>query len=444
MGIDKYIEKRVLGTGSFGSAVHVMHKMEGKSYVMKKINVKSLSLKERREAEKESKILAGLRHPNIVGHKESFTERGLLCIVMEYADGGDLYKAIKTRRGRLMPETQIIDWFVQICLALKHVHDRKILHRDLKTQNIFLTKGGRIKLGDFGIARVLKSTMECARTAIGTPYYLSPEICQDKPYNAKSDIWSLGCVLYEMTTLRHAFEAHDMKGLVLKILRGSYPPISSQYSHNLRNLISQLLNKIPQKRPSVNQILKTPFIRDRIRSFLDEEIIKDEFSHTVIHSSAIAQDRGGMNPRQNPLLREFFDKQQPQVPSVNQRPVSSHAQQAPSVAPSSHQMPRESDRRYDHIRHHPAPNMVVAADKARKARLEQMQRKRLVALEEAKRREQQRRLEREKQLLVRKREREEEERRRVKAFEENQMKREAKLRQLIEEQRRQQQRLEEK
>lgn len=98
---------------------------------------------------------------------------------------GDLYKHINSQRGNLLPEDQILNWFVQLCLALKHVHDRKILHRDIKSQNVFLTKKGVVKLGDFGIARVLNSTVELARTCIGTPYYLSPEICENRPYNNK-------------------------------------------------------------------------------------------------------------------------------------------------------------------------------------------------------------------------------------------------------------------
>ena len=102
-----------------------------------------------------------------------------------YVPSGDLYSRINSQKGRLFPEPQVLDWFVQLCLALKHVHDRKILHRDIKTQNVFLTKSGMVKLGDFGIARVLSSTVELARTCIGTPYYLSPEICENKPYNNK-------------------------------------------------------------------------------------------------------------------------------------------------------------------------------------------------------------------------------------------------------------------
>ncbi|XP_077671573.1 serine/threonine-protein kinase Nek1 isoform X4 [Eretmochelys imbricata] len=176
-----------------------------------------------------------------------------------------------------------MDWFVQICLALKHVHDRKILHRDIKSQNIFLTKDGTIQLGDFGIARVLNSTVELARTCIGTPYYLSPEICRNKPYNNKSDIWALGCVLYEMCTLKHAFEAGNMKNLVLKIISGSFPPVSLHYSYDLRNLLSQLFKRNPRDRPSVNSILEKIFIAKRVEKFLTPQLIADEFSHKVFH-----------------------------------------------------------------------------------------------------------------------------------------------------------------
>jgi NIMA (never in mitosis gene a)-related kinase len=146
---------------------------------------------------------------------------------MDYADGGDLYALIGSHKSRkvLMDEKQVISIFSQICLAIRHVHSKRILHRDLKTQNVFLTKQRKVQLGDFGISRVLQNTYDCAKTAIGTPYYLSPEICQEKPYNHKSDVWSLGCILYEMLSLNHAFDARSMKGLILKIMRGTYPPI---------------------------------------------------------------------------------------------------------------------------------------------------------------------------------------------------------------------------
>ncbi|XP_073911093.1 serine/threonine-protein kinase Nek1 isoform X3 [Castor canadensis] len=275
--MEKYVRLQKIGEGSFGKAVLVESTEDGKQYVIKEINISRMSSKEREESRREVAVLANMKHPNIVQYRESFEENGSLYIVMDYCEGGDLFKRINAQKGILFQEDQILDWFVQICLALKHVHDRKILHRDIKSQNIFLTKDGTVQLGDFGIARVLNSTVELARTCIGTPYYLSPEICENKPYNNKSDIWALGCVLYEMCTLKHAFEAGNMKNLVLKIISGSFPPVSLHYSYDLRSLVSQLFKRNPRDRPSVNSILEKGFIAKRIEKFLSPQLIAEEF-----------------------------------------------------------------------------------------------------------------------------------------------------------------------
>ncbi|XP_068134909.1 serine/threonine-protein kinase Nek1 isoform X2 [Hyperolius riggenbachi] len=275
--MNKYIKVSKIGEGSFGKAILVKSKEDGKQFVIKEISISKMSNKEREESRREVAVLANMKHPNIVQYKESFEESGCLYIVMDYCEGGDLYQRINAQKGVLFSEDQILDWFVQLCLALKHVHDRKILHRDIKSQNIFLTKSGTIQLGDFGIARVLNSTVELARTCIGTPYYLSPEICENRPYNNKSDIWALGCVLYEMCTLKHAFEAGNMKNLVLKIIRGSYPPVSMHYSYDLRNLLSLLFKRNPRDRPSVSSILEKSFILKRIEKFLPPQLIAEEF-----------------------------------------------------------------------------------------------------------------------------------------------------------------------
>uniref|UniRef100_A0A8C5H975 non-specific serine/threonine protein kinase n=1 Tax=Gouania willdenowi TaxID=441366 RepID=A0A8C5H975_GOUWI len=271
--MDKYDKVKKIGEGSFGKAILVKSKGDGRQYVIKEIGIYRMSHKERQESRKEVAVLANMSHPNIVQYKESFEEGGCLYIVMDYCEGGDLFQKINSQKAMLFPEEQILDWFVQICLALKHVHDRKILHRDIKSQNIFLTKEGTVQLGDFGIARVLNSTVELARTCIGTPYYLSPEICENKPYNNKSDVWALGCVLYEMCTLKHAFEAGNMKNLVLKIIRGSYPPVSVHYSQELRFLLAQLLKRDPKERPSVSGVLDMPFLSCRIEKFLSPQKI---------------------------------------------------------------------------------------------------------------------------------------------------------------------------
>jgi NIMA (never in mitosis gene a)-related kinase len=213
---------------------------------------------ERKETLMESKILEKLDHPNIIKFKEVFIAkkpRFTLNIVTDYADGGDLQSRVKAQKSKYFSEIQILDWFTQICLAIKHIHDKKILHRDLKSQNIFLTENGMVKLGDFGIAKCLECTWQKAMTVVGTPYYLSPEIVQNKPYSFKSDVWSLGILLYEMMALKMPFDANSLPMLSLKIMKGSYNPPPHVYTKDLRNLVAALLVVDPNKRPSINDIL---------------------------------------------------------------------------------------------------------------------------------------------------------------------------------------------
>lgn len=288
----KYEKVRRIGQGSFGSA-YLVRCVESKAlYVMKEVSVGGLGERERAEARREVEVLSLLRHPNIVTYRESYeaqpsigqstepnSENGprqrILRIIMDFCDGGDLYKRIATQRtlATPFPEETILDWFAQICLALKHVHDRKILHRDIKSQNVFLTLDGKVKLGDFGIAKVLSGTTDLAKTAIGTPFYLSPEMVEGRSYDRKSDVWALGCVLYEMTTLKHAFQAGDMCNVVLKILRGVYPPVPRNYSTELRALVSTLLRRNPRERPTVDEILSTPLIAKRVSRCLDGVLV---------------------------------------------------------------------------------------------------------------------------------------------------------------------------
>ncbi len=162
---------------------------------------------------------------------------------------------ITNQKGRFFSENQIIDWFTQLCLAMKHIHDRKILHRDIKSQNVFLTKYGLIKLGDFGIAKCLDTTLQQAKTFIGTPYYLSPEMVQNLPYSFKSDVWSMGVLLYEMCSLKMPFDGLSIADLSLKIIKGNYAPIPNNFSKELKMLVVSLLNVDSTKRPSINDIL---------------------------------------------------------------------------------------------------------------------------------------------------------------------------------------------
>uniref|UniRef100_A0A671NHB1 Serine/threonine-protein kinase Nek4 n=1 Tax=Sinocyclocheilus anshuiensis TaxID=1608454 RepID=A0A671NHB1_9TELE len=184
--MDSYLFVRVVGKGSYGEVNLVRHKSDRKQYVIKKLNLRTSSRRERRAAEQEAQLLSQLKHPNIVTYRESWEgEDCQLYIVMGFCEGGDLYRRLKQQKGELLPERQVVEWFVQIAMALQYLHEKHILHRDLKTQNIFLTKTDIIKVGDLGIARVLESQNDMASTLIGTPYYMSPELFSNKPYNYK-------------------------------------------------------------------------------------------------------------------------------------------------------------------------------------------------------------------------------------------------------------------
>ncbi|XP_034417367.1 serine/threonine-protein kinase Nek5 isoform X2 [Cyclopterus lumpus] len=307
--MNNYEVIRQIGEGAFGKAFLVRDKGGGadRECVVKQINLRKMSAREKESSKKEVTLLSKMKHPNIVAFISSFQERGSLYIVMEYCGGGDLMKKIKMQRGVFFTGEQVVDWFVQICLGLKHIHDRKILHRDIKAQNIFLTNGGmKAKLGDFGIARMLNNTMELARTCVGTPYYLSPEICESRPYNNKTDIWSLGCVLYELCTLRHPFEGSSLRQLVGNICRGSYNPVPSHYSYDLRLLVTQLFKVNPRDRPSVSSVLKRRFLEEHISKHLDPQMMQEEFSHTVLHrnravaSQAVKTRAGAAENKQRP------------------------------------------------------------------------------------------------------------------------------------------------
>ncbi|XP_059335882.1 serine/threonine-protein kinase Nek4 isoform X2 [Ammospiza nelsoni] len=280
MPLAAYCFLRAVGKGSYGEVSLARHRQDRKQYVIKKLNLRSASSRERRAAEQEAQLLSQLRHPNIVTYRESWQgDDGHLYIVMGFCEGGDLYHKLKEQKGKLLPENRVVEWFVQIAMALQYLHEKHILHRDLKTQNIFLTRTNIIKVGDLGIARVLENQYDMASTLIGTPYYMSPELFSNKPYNYKSDVWALGCCVYEMATLKHAFNAKDMNSLAYRIIEGKLPPMPKDYSPQLVAIIQTMLSKKPEERPSVKSILRQPYIKQQIALFLEATKAKAARNH---------------------------------------------------------------------------------------------------------------------------------------------------------------------
>ncbi|XP_041054482.1 serine/threonine-protein kinase Nek3 [Carcharodon carcharias] len=288
--MDTYTVLKVIGEGSFGRALLVQAHNDSQHYVMKEIHL-SKNPSGLQRSRREAILLAKMKHPNIVAFVDSFEADGHLYIVMEYCDGGDLTQKLLQQKEKLFPEEMVLSLFVQICLGMKHIHDKRVLHRDIKSKNIFLTKNGVVKLGDFGSAHLLNSPMAFAHTYVGTPYYVSPEIWENKPYNNKSDIWALGCVLYELCTLRHPFQSNSWKNLILKICKGTYTPIPRHYSYELQYIIKQMFKRNPKDRPSVSTILARNCFAKLISKFLSPEMVKKEFCEVKTKKKKAAQDK---------------------------------------------------------------------------------------------------------------------------------------------------------
>lgn len=289
--MDKFSKVRNIGKGNMGACALAKNNEDGKYYVIKQVDLTRMSKKERQQSLNEARVLSSLRHPNIINYVDSFLARKSdhLCIVMEFADGGDLSSRIKKNYGVNFRESQILDWFIQLVLSLNYVHQRKILHRDVKTQNVFLTSDGQVKLGDFGIARTLSSTYDQAKTFVGTPYYLSPELILERPYDHRSDVWAIGVVLYELLTLKHPFNASDMKGLMQRILKVQYDPIPTIYSVEMRNLIPKLLVKDPSRRIRLSEILELPIVNNRLIDWLSGDTLPKKYVDTLVTQNLLPE-----------------------------------------------------------------------------------------------------------------------------------------------------------
>ena len=255
-----------IGFGAHGFVYKAIKKGENKILVIKQIPLCKKDKNNIEEAKNEATILKQLNCKYIVNYYESFEEDDNYFIVMEYCEKGDLssYLLNYKKNKKKLTENEIWKFFIEISLGLSYIHQKKILHRDLKSKNIFLTKNFDIKIGDLGIAKILQDTSH-AYTFIGTPFYLSPEICEEKPYNEKSDVWALGCILYELITFKHPYNASNQAALLLKIISGNYEPINSEISDDLKNLVFILLEKNYLNRPSMFEIINKPIFIDKCR-----------------------------------------------------------------------------------------------------------------------------------------------------------------------------------
>jgi len=290
MNSSRYKKVRKLGSGSFGEAWLARSVQSQRSYVIKELKMaQSLTEADKGRVHNEVMIIRSCCHLNIIKYKDYFItqEAGgpIMSIVMEYADAGDLNQCIEKRRDvvkEFFPESQVRNWFVQICFALQYLHRKNIIHRDIKTQNIFMCSNKLVKLGDFGISKTLSNENDFATTGVGTPQYMSPEIYNQQPYDYKSDIWCLGCVLYEMCALRPAFAGTNVILLMSSILNCAYAPLPNVYSPSIGELVKVMLRTDPSRRPAVSQLVAATVLQTDIVNYMEyiKTLMQDTSSTT--------------------------------------------------------------------------------------------------------------------------------------------------------------------
>uniref|UniRef100_A0A182N9H3 non-specific serine/threonine protein kinase n=1 Tax=Anopheles dirus TaxID=7168 RepID=A0A182N9H3_9DIPT len=279
-----YRRIRSVGQGSFGVAILYERHSDGQQVVMKQIALSNLAKPEREMAMNEVEVFSKLHHPNIISYLGSSVRGDLLLIEMEYADGGTLAQMLSERsQGESLPERFVLNMFEQLTSAISYMHSQNILHRDLKTANVFLHGKGTVKVGDFGISKIMHTNVH-AQTVLGTPYYFSPEMCEGKEYNEKSDVWALGCIVGEMCCLKKAFTASNLSELVAKIMTAEYVPLPRGYSESLRHVLGMMFQIDPNARPSASELLQywIPLIYRKLGSME---------GYKVFHIDSNANDR---------------------------------------------------------------------------------------------------------------------------------------------------------
>jgi len=233
---------------------------------------------------KELALLQACAGPYVVKVHDSFEDRGELCLVMEHAEGGELAARIEQARVRQEPfsDMQVLRWFSQAGSALEHIHSRLVLHRDFTSRNLLLTSEGNIRLCDFGVSKQLRSATDMSVTVVGTPSYLSPEMCEEQPYTLKSDVWALACVLFELVALHHPFTATNIMDMMEMITERPLPTLPASSSASLKRLCNALLVRNPDRRPTaaeaVQQVERERLQAQEIAELMQPSLSRKELS----------------------------------------------------------------------------------------------------------------------------------------------------------------------
>ena len=261
--IEGYRIIKFLGSGKFSVVYEAERQLDSKLVALKIIKI--YDIKDKNLVEKclqEVNLLKRVNHPNIIKYLDSFIFQNELYIAVEWADKGDVKRLIKKykQEGDEIDERKVIEYTREIAAGLNHMHEQRVIHRDLKPANILITSDGIFKLGDLGLGRIMNTETIKTFSKVGTPLYMAPEVINNSNgYDFKCDNWSLGCVIYELITLRSPFQTSEKLSLIelfKKINSGLYPKIDNN-KYKVAAKISEALLKVnPEERMELDQVLK--------------------------------------------------------------------------------------------------------------------------------------------------------------------------------------------
>ncbi|KAL6657315.1 hypothetical protein ACP70R_005095 [Stipagrostis hirtigluma subsp. patula] len=258
MGIEDYHVIELVGEGSFGKVYKGRRKYTRQTVAMKFILKHGKTDKDLHNLRQEIEILRKLKHENIIEMIDSFETAQEFCVVTEFAQG-ELFEVLED--DKCLPEEQVQAIAKQLVKALYYLHSNRIIHRDMKPQNILIGKGSVVKLCDFGFARAMSANTVVLRSIKGTPLYMAPELVREQPYNHTADLWSLGVILYELFVGQPPFYTNSVYALIRHIVKDpvKYP---DNMSANFKSFLKGLLNKVPQSRLTWPALLEHPFVKD--------------------------------------------------------------------------------------------------------------------------------------------------------------------------------------
>ena len=313
MNVPGFLEKKVLGAGTYGKVYKAIRMSDNKSYAVKVVNLSSLDKREIEDSVNEIRIIASFESPFILGFYEAFCDKNRLCIVTEYAKLGDLQNFLRNRRIRNSPLSEEAIWrfFLQILQGLTVLHSSGVVHRDLKSANVLMSAPDLLKIGDLGIATVLHSH-QLARTQIGTPLYLAPEVWKRCAYDQKCDMWSLGVLLYEMMTFSFPFNGRNTDELARRVCTGCYN-IPTKYSLELTSILRRLLMVNPRQRPSAQDLMNMESVKSHMH-LLNQFQIPESQSARLLETIKVPR-----NVREVCLPSALYGKKKPIVKPMEQR-----------------------------------------------------------------------------------------------------------------------------